>query len=183
MGRPNELRPPTCRGDEASGAPPGQPSRCVVRIHVTDDAQERGPSGPPGERRWAVLYDAGCGFCTWLLSFVLRWDRAARLHPIALGRPEADDLLQALTPAERMASWHLISPTGERRSGGAAVAALLRVLPGGRLPAGLVRGRENHCHNGARPSPTITASLSRGEQEARLEDVALAVSALSALVG
>jgi hypothetical protein len=48
---------------------------------------------------------------------------------------------------------------------------------------GLVRRRENHCHNGARPSPTITASLSRGEQEARLEDVALAVSALSALVG
>ena len=142
MGRPNELPPAhlSRRADEANGAPPGQLSRCVVRIHVTDDAQERRPSGPPGERRWAVLYDAGCGFCTWLLSFVLRWDRAARLHPIALGRPEADDLLQALTPAERMASWHLISPTGERRSGGAAVAALLRVLPGGRLPAaGLAR--------------------------------------------
>ena len=124
----HNFRPPTCRGDEANGAPPGQLSR-FVRIDVTDDAQEGRPSG---ERRWAVLYDAGCGFCTWLLSFVLRWDRAARLHPIALGRPQADDLLQALTPAERMASWHLISPTGERRSGGAAVAALLRVLPGGR---------------------------------------------------
>jgi predicted DCC family thiol-disulfide oxidoreductase YuxK len=82
-----------------------------------------------------VLYDADCGFCKWLLSAVLRWDRAALLHPIALQRPEADDLLQELTPAERMASWHLISPTGERRSGGAAVAPLLRVLPGGRLPA------------------------------------------------
>ena len=63
-----------------------------------------------------VLYDAECGLCKWLLSGLLRWDRAARLHPIALQRSEADDLLRELTPAERMASWHLISPTGERRS-------------------------------------------------------------------
>jgi predicted DCC family thiol-disulfide oxidoreductase YuxK len=87
------------------------------------------------QHRWAVFYDADCGFCKWLLSVLLRWDRAARLHPIALQRSEADDLLQELTPAERMASWHLISPSGERRSGGAAVPPLLRVLPAGRLPA------------------------------------------------
>jgi predicted DCC family thiol-disulfide oxidoreductase YuxK len=85
--------------------------------------------------RWAVLYDGDCGFCKWLLSMLLRWDRAVRLQPIALQRSEADDLLQELTPTERMASWHLVSPTGERRSGGAAVAPLLRVLPAGRLPA------------------------------------------------
>ena len=85
------------------------------------------------QRRWSVLYDADCGFCNWLLSALLRWDRDARLHPIALQRPEADDLLQELTPAERMASWHLISPTGERRSGGAALPPLLSELPAGRL--------------------------------------------------
>jgi predicted DCC family thiol-disulfide oxidoreductase YuxK len=103
---------------------------------VTDDAHagER-PSGLPSERRWAVLYDADCGFCKWLLSALLRWDRATRLHPIALQQSEADNLVRELTPAERMASWHLISPSGERRSGGAAVAPLLRVLPAGRLPA------------------------------------------------
>jgi predicted DCC family thiol-disulfide oxidoreductase YuxK len=84
---------------------------------------------------WAVLYDADCGLCTWLLSVLLRWDRMARLHPIALQRSEADDLLRALAPATRMASWHLISPTGERCSGGAAVAPLLRALPAGGLPA------------------------------------------------
>jgi predicted DCC family thiol-disulfide oxidoreductase YuxK len=85
-----------------------------------------------------VLYDADCGFCKWLLSGLLRWDRAALLYPIALQRPEADALLQELTPADRMASWHLISPTGERRSGGAALPALLRALPAGRLPAAVV---------------------------------------------
>jgi predicted DCC family thiol-disulfide oxidoreductase YuxK len=88
----------------------------------------------PGEGRWTVLYDADCGFCMWLLSALLQWDRAARLHPIALQRSEADDLLQELTSVERMASWHLIFPTGERRSGGAAVPPLLRVLAG-RFPA------------------------------------------------
>jgi predicted DCC family thiol-disulfide oxidoreductase YuxK len=82
-----------------------------------------------------VLYDADCGLCKWLLSALLRRDRAARLEPIALQRPEAIELLGDLTPEERMASWHLIAPTGERSSGGAALPALLRLLPGGRLPA------------------------------------------------
>ena len=90
----------------------------------------------PTEQRWAVvLYDADCDLCKWLLAGLLWWDRAARLRPIALQRSEADDLLGDLAPAERMASWHLISPTGERHSGGAALPPLLELLPGGRLPA------------------------------------------------
>ena len=44
----------------------------------------------------------------------------------------------SLPPGERMASWHLISPGGARRSGGAAVPALLRLLPGGRVPAAVL---------------------------------------------
>jgi hypothetical protein len=36
-----------------------------------------------------------------------------------------------------MASWHLISPQGARRSGGDAIPPLLRLLPGGRAPAAL----------------------------------------------
>lgn len=82
-----------------------------------------------------VLYDADCGFCKWLLAALLRCDRAVRLRPIGLQRLEAEDFLADLAPAERMASWHLVSPTGARRSGGAAVAPLLRLLPRGRLPA------------------------------------------------
>jgi predicted DCC family thiol-disulfide oxidoreductase YuxK len=87
------------------------------------------------ERGWAILYDADCGLCKWLLSALLRWDRAALLHPVALQRSEAEDLLPELALPERMASWHLISPTGERYSGGAALPRLLRLLPAGRLPA------------------------------------------------
>ncbi|MGH2982411.1 MAG: thiol-disulfide oxidoreductase DCC family protein [Solirubrobacterales bacterium] len=92
-------------------------------------------SGRPAEKRWIVLYDADCGLCTWLLAGLLRWDRAVRLRPIELQRPEADDLLADLAPTERMASWHLISQTGARCSGGAAVPPLLRLLPRGRVPA------------------------------------------------
>jgi predicted DCC family thiol-disulfide oxidoreductase YuxK len=85
--------------------------------------------------RWTVLYDADCGFCKWLLVTLLRRDREGRLRPIALQRPEAAELLPDLSSTERMASWHLISPEGERRSGGAAVPELLKMIAGGRPPA------------------------------------------------
>ncbi len=84
---------------------------------------------------WTLIYDAGCGFCRWSLRRVLALDRGHRLRPVALGTPEADALLADLTPAVRAASWHLVSPRGERRSAGQAAAPLLRLLPGGRIPA------------------------------------------------
>jgi predicted DCC family thiol-disulfide oxidoreductase YuxK/ketosteroid isomerase-like protein len=132
-----------------------------------------------GNHRWTVLYDAGCGFCKWLLSVLLRWDRAARLHPIALQRSDADDLLEELTPAERMATWHLISPTGERRSGGAAVAPLLRLLPGGGLPAAAIahfpgltdRGYQWVAEHRSQLSKGIRArALRRGRKSSRGRD-------------
>jgi len=94
-----------------------------------------GAAGEPGEQRWRVLYDGECGLCEWLLCGLLAWDRTVRLHPLALQRPESEELLADLTPEERMASWHLISPEGGRRSGGAALAPLLHLLPRGRFPA------------------------------------------------
>lgn len=86
-------------------------------------------------QRWVVLYDSDCGFCIWLLAGLLRWDRDARLRPVPLQGAYAEGLLADLDPAERMASWHLIGPGGGRSSGGAAIAPLLRLLPGGGLPA------------------------------------------------
>ena len=80
--------------------------------------------------RAVLFYDADCGFCRWSLGWVLRWDRDARIEPVALQDPRADELLAALEPDVRMSSWHLVSD-GELRSGGAAAAPLARLLPGG----------------------------------------------------
>lgn len=92
---------------------------------------------PRSQKReaWTVLYDADCGFCVWVLSGLLAWDRARHLRPMALQRPAASRLLADVPAAERMASWHLISPAGGRHSGGDAVIHLLRLLPGGWAPA------------------------------------------------
>jgi predicted DCC family thiol-disulfide oxidoreductase YuxK len=88
--------------------------------------------------RWVVLYDSDCGFCRWSLAKLLALDRRSLLRPVALGTPEADALLADMGPAERAASWHLVSPDGRRRSAGAAAPPLLRLLPGGSAPAAIL---------------------------------------------
>ena len=84
---------------------------------------------------WLVLYDGECGFCRASLGWLLRWDRRGRLEPVALQSARAADILAELSEEERMDSWHLVSPDGERWSAGAAAPRLLRLLPGGRVPA------------------------------------------------
>ena len=84
---------------------------------------------------WTLLYDADCGFCKWIVSGVLAWDRQERLVPCALQSAQGQALLSDLRPAERLASVHLISPDGERLSAGSALAPLLRLLPAGTIPA------------------------------------------------
>jgi predicted DCC family thiol-disulfide oxidoreductase YuxK len=93
------------------------------------------PGEANADSRWTVLYDGDCGFCKWLLAGLLRWDSGATLRPLALQSPRAGELLADLAPAHRMGSWHLVSPAGERWSGGAAVSQLLGLLPRGRAPA------------------------------------------------
>ena len=90
---------------------------------------------------WLVLYDADCGFCTWALALLLRWDRRGRLAPVALQEARAAELLGGLSAEERMASWHLVAPDGARTSAGAALPEALALLPGGALPAAALRGR------------------------------------------
>ena len=63
---------------------------------------------------------------------MLRWDRAVRLRPLGIQSEEGDRLLAVLDPAERLASWHLVTAEGCLYSGGAAAVPLLRLLPGGR---------------------------------------------------
>jgi predicted DCC family thiol-disulfide oxidoreductase YuxK len=91
------------------------------------------------DRRPIVLYDQDCGFCRWSMAKVLAWDRDGRLRPLPLQDPEADRLTPGMAPERRMGAWHLVLPEGEVLSAGAAVPALLRLLPGGR-PLATVAG-------------------------------------------
>ena len=101
----------------------------------TAGARQHTPQGErPGD---VVLYDADCGFCRWCIAKVLAWDRRGRLQPRAIQDPGAGDLLPGMPTAVRLASWHLATADGRLYSAGAAVAPLLRSLPGGRLPAAL----------------------------------------------
>jgi predicted DCC family thiol-disulfide oxidoreductase YuxK len=131
----------------------------AVPAHERARRPDRRPAGA-GERS-LVLYDADCGFCMWLLARLLRWDRARLLQPLALQRPEAGELLAPLAPAERMASWHLIAPGGERRSAGAALAPLLRLLPGGRAAAAAFARFPASAERGYRWSAEHRATLSK----------------------
>jgi predicted DCC family thiol-disulfide oxidoreductase YuxK len=85
--------------------------------------------------RSTVIYDSDCGFCRWTLALLLRADRHRRLRPLALGKPEADELLADLEPDQQFASWHLVDPDGTRTSAGAALPEVVRLLPGGNRPA------------------------------------------------
>lgn len=85
--------------------------------------------------RATVLYDADCGFCRWSLAQFLARDDERRLRPLSLQDPEADRLLGPMEHGRKMRSWHLVTPDGTRRSGGAALIAVLRLLPGGRFVA------------------------------------------------
>lgn len=106
----------------------------AIAVTHAPDARPH-PTPPPGAHPWLILYDDACGLCKWALSALLRRDRELRLQPLALQRSEAAELLHDLSPEERMASWHVISPAGRRHSGGAAFPPLLRLLPGGRPAA------------------------------------------------
>ena len=134
--------------------------------------------------RWIVLYDSDCGFCKWILSGLLGRDRDSRLVPVALQRPEAAKLLADLEPEARMESWHLISPTGERRSGGEAIGPLLRLLHGGgllasaaeRFPAATDRGYRWVAEHRSALSRRVPAHLKRraSERVSAIEDAARA---------
>jgi len=84
------------------------------------------------------------------------------LQPVALQGPEANRLLVDLTPAERLRSWHLISPTGARISGGAALPRLLELLPGGRVPAAVFARLPRLTHGGYRWVAEHRSQLSKG---------------------
>jgi len=85
-----------------------------------------------------VLFDGDCGFCLYGRDLLLRWDRRGRLRA-GLIQQHADAELADLSERDRLATWHAIHPDGRRESGGAALAAVLEQLPGGRPAAKVAR--------------------------------------------
>jgi len=82
-------------------------------------------------RRAALLYDRDCGFCRWSAAWALRLDRRRELEPVAIQSARGAELLDGLSPRERLDSAHLVAPGGERVSAGAVAAPVLRRVPGG----------------------------------------------------
>jgi predicted DCC family thiol-disulfide oxidoreductase YuxK len=78
-----------------------------------------------------LLYDADCGFCKWAVCKILTWDRRARLRPVPIQEAEGASLLGHMQPERRLDSWHIATASGDVFSGGAALPAVLRQLPGG----------------------------------------------------
>jgi hypothetical protein len=75
-----------------------------------------------GDQRLVILYDGECGFCAWGIAWLLRFDRARQLRPVAIQSEEGARLLEELSQAERLASWHACEEGGPVSSGGAALA-------------------------------------------------------------
>lgn len=105
---------------------------------------------PGVARRWSVVYDADCGLCRCALALLLWGDRRRLLEPVALGTPAAARMLADLSERERAASWHLIAADGRRWSAGAALPVALALLPGGRVPAALLRRMPGATERGYR---------------------------------
>lgn len=85
-----------------------------------------------------VLYDRDCGFCAWMLAWLLRWDRRRRLRPAEIQGPIGDAYLADIPPDQRLTSWHAVDADGVVASGGPAIPRVLALLPGATIPRRLL---------------------------------------------
>ncbi|HEX2295603.1 MAG TPA: DUF393 domain-containing protein [Actinomycetota bacterium] len=80
-----------------------------------------------------VLYDADCGFCTWVVDRIAARVEAGAVEIVPLQSPRADRLLGGRVDEQtKWESWHLVEPGGAVYSGGDALPRVLRHVKGGR---------------------------------------------------
>jgi predicted DCC family thiol-disulfide oxidoreductase YuxK len=94
----------------------------------------------PPEGRYELLYDEECGVCRAGVRGVLKLAPHGRIRPVGLRTERAAELFPDRSEDERLASFHLVAPTGERWSGPEALSHLLDEIPSLRPVAGLLRG-------------------------------------------
>ena len=88
-----------------------------------------------------VLYDADCGFCTWVVDRIASRVASGSIEIVPLQAGRADDLLAGrVDERAKWESWHFVEPDGGLYSGGEAVPRVLRYVRGGRT-IGRLAGR------------------------------------------
>lgn len=96
-----------------------------------------------------VLYDADCGFCTWVVDRIAARVEPGALEIVPLQAPRADELLDGrVDDAAKWESWHLVESDGALYSGGDAIPRVLRHVRGGHA-AGRVAARFPRATSGA----------------------------------
>lgn len=99
------------------------------------------PPQDPAVSAPVVLYDADCGFCTWVVDKIAGRVEAGAVEIVPLQAPRADELLAGRVDEQaKWDSWHLVEPDGALFSGGDAIPRVLRHVRGGRF-AGRVAAR------------------------------------------
>jgi predicted DCC family thiol-disulfide oxidoreductase YuxK len=88
--------------------------------------------------RPTLIYDGECGFCRRTVDWVRRRDREHRL--VLLPFQDEDRVARLGIPLPALAAaMHLVRPDGRVFVGADAAPEILRLLPGGRVPAWLFR--------------------------------------------
>ncbi len=76
-----------------------------------------------------VVFDGHCRFCTGQVQRLAQWDRHGRLAFLSLHDPRAAELCLDLTHDQLMEQMYLVTTTGNRYGGAAAVRYLSRYMP------------------------------------------------------
>jgi predicted DCC family thiol-disulfide oxidoreductase YuxK len=89
--------------------------------------------------RWTLVYDGECGFCRSSVDLLRRWDRHGRFAFVPFQDSVALATLPGIERKELEQAMHLVSPDGSVLKGAAALPAILRLVPGGKPVAPLLR--------------------------------------------
>jgi predicted DCC family thiol-disulfide oxidoreductase YuxK len=96
---------------------------------VTTNKQDKSSSSS----RYILAYDADCGPCTRFAHIVDSLDKNEKIDFISLTVADQQGMLDKISAPLRYRSFHLISPTGEAKSGSDALLKLISILPGGKI--------------------------------------------------
>lgn len=139
--QPRFLRGPISRPAQVLAHGAALPLRALARRRpdAVDDPTALHPGDrPPTGGQLLLLFDGGCGICLHVRDLFAALDRRHHLTFDRIARHDAG-LLAELDDEERYGSWHVVHPDGRMEHGAAGVAATVAVLPGGRVPARLIR--------------------------------------------